>query len=133
MSKPSLPTTLAILSALLPLTFTAPTPTIAIPATLTTFPTTVTKTKWTTYSTTTEYPNPGLPLFSQEEWVDTTMAAVYEPWLSAPTAFPYTLVRISETTAMNELRVTTEWHRPATTLSLLTNSWTVRETVVIGG
>jgi hypothetical protein len=61
------------------------------------------------------------------------MVAVYEPWLSAPTSFPYTLVRISETTEQNELRITSEWNQPATTMSLLTNSWTVSETLTLRG
>jgi hypothetical protein len=126
-------TVFAILSTLLPLTATSPTLTVTIPSGLTSYPTTLTKTKWTSYSTSTEYPNPGLPLFSEQQWVDTTIAAVYEPWLSAPTSFPYTMVRISETTAQNELRITTEWNKPASTISLLSNAWTVRETLILRG
>ncbi|OAK96982.1 hypothetical protein IQ06DRAFT_379740 [Phaeosphaeriaceae sp. SRC1lsM3a] len=119
------------LSTAIPMTSASPTPTVAIPSTLTSFPTTVTKTTWTSYSTSTEYPNPGLPLFSEQQWVDTTIAKVYEPWLSAPTSFPYTVVRVSETTAQNELRITSQWNRPASTISLLSNAWTVRETLVL--
>jgi hypothetical protein len=122
---------LAIFSTLLHLTAAISTSTIAIPSALTSFPTTLTKTKWTSYSTSTEYPNPGLPLFSEQQWVDTTIVTVYEPWLSAPTSFPYTIVRISETTAKNELRITSEWNRPASTISLLSNAWTVRETLIL--
>ena len=122
----------ALLSILLPLATATPTPTIPIPSTLTSFPTTLIKTTWTSYSTSTQYPNPAFPLFSEEQWVDTTIATVYEPWLSAPTAFPYTLVRISETTAKNELRVTTEWNKAPKTISLLSNAWTVRETFILG-
>jgi hypothetical protein len=127
----SLPTLFAILSSLFYLGATTPTATIAIPTSLTSFPTTVTRTKWTSYSTSTEYPNPGLPLFSEQQWVDTTVVTVYDPWLSAPTSFPYTLVRISETTAMNEVRVTSEWNKPAITISLLSNAWTVKQTLTI--
>ena len=125
--------TYALLSMLLPLTSATPTPTVHIPSTLTSFPTTLTKTTWTSYFTSTQYPNPAFPLFSEEQWVDTTIATVYEPWLSAPTAFPYTLVRISETTAQNELRITSEWNRAPTTISLLSSAWTVRETIILGG
>lgn len=108
-----------------------PTPEAIVPSTATSFPTTVTKTAWTSYSTHTEYPNPGLPLFSEEQWVVTTIGKIYEPWLSAPTSFPYTMVRFSETTTKNEVRVTTQWNMPATTISLLSDAWTVRETVVL--
>jgi hypothetical protein len=127
----SLHTLFAILLSLVYLVATTPTATITVPTSLTSFPTTVTRTKWTSYSTSTEYPNPGLPLFSEQQWVDTTMVAVYDPWLSAPTSFPYTLVRISETTAMNEVRVTSEWNKPAITISLLSNAWTVKQTLTI--
>jgi hypothetical protein len=122
---------LAIFSTLLHLTVAISTPTVAIPSALTSFPTTLTKTKWTSYSTSTQYPNPGLPLFSEQQWVDTTIVTVYEPWLSAPTSFPYTILRISETTAKNELRITSEWNRPASTITLLSNAWTVRETLIL--
>jgi hypothetical protein len=123
----------AIFSTLLPLTAAVPTQTVAIASTLTCFPTTVIVTKWTSYSTSTQLPNPGLPLFSEEQWVDVTKATVHEAWLSAPTSFPYNLIRISEMTARNELRLTTEWNQPATTISLLSNAWTVKETSTLQG
>jgi hypothetical protein len=133
MFKTNVHTVFAIFSTLLPLTATSPTPTVTIPPGLTSFPTTITKTKWTSYSTSTEHPNPGLPLFSEQQWVDTTIAAVYEPWLSAPTSFPYTIVRISEETRQNEVRITSEWKGPVKTISLLSSAWTVRETLILGG
>lgn len=125
--------TYSILLTLVNLAIAAPPHAVHVPSTLTSFPTTLTKTKWTSYSTSTEYPNKGMPLFSEEQWVDTTKATVYEPWMSAPTAFPYTLVRIGETTVQNEVRVTTEWGRAPSTISLLSSEWTVRETFTLRG
>ncbi|KAF1920268.1 hypothetical protein BDU57DRAFT_525388 [Ampelomyces quisqualis] len=130
-AKTNIHSILVILLAITLLASTSPAPIVGIPSALTSFPTTITKSRWTSYLTSTQYPNPGLPLFAEQQWVDAAIAAVYEPWLSAPTSFPYTMVKISETTAKTEPRTASQWNQAASRMSVLSQVWTVRATVIL--
>jgi hypothetical protein len=64
------------------------------------YPTTITKIT-STVTTTTIAPNPAWPVAGVQSYITTLTDTFLEPWTSAPTAFPYTLIqtRISDMTS----------------------------------